>query len=120
MNRLLAVSIVLLVCLPALPLPAQEAGTASPSAAARPSPAVFTNVTVAAGLGGLRADAYAWGDYDNDGNEDLLVKGQKLFRNSGPPGYTFTDVSQTAGLGTAYGYAVWGDNNNDGYMDFFC
>jgi PKD repeat protein len=86
----------------------------------RPSPAVFTNDTTAAGLGGLRADSYAWGDYDNDGNEDLLVKGQKLFRNSGPPGYTFTDVSQTAGLGTAYGYAVWGDYNNDGYLDFFC
>ncbi|MBM4247865.1 MAG: PKD domain-containing protein [Euryarchaeota archaeon] len=122
MNRLLAVSFALLVCLPAVPLPALEAGAPAvpPPAVSRPSPAVFTNVTVSAGLGGLLADSYAWGDYDNDGCEDLLVKGRRLFRNSGPPGYTFSDVSKAAGLGSAYGYSVWGDYNNDGYLDFFC
>src|SRR5512137_76898 len=87
--------------------------------AERPVPALFTNVTVAKGLAGTYGDSYAWGDYNNDGYEDLLVTGYKLFRNNGPPNYDFTDVTAQVGI-DCYGYAVWGDYNNDGYLDFFC
>jgi len=89
------------------------------SRAERPVPALFTNVTVSAGLAGTYGDSYAWGDYNNDGYEDLLVTGYKLFRNNGPPNYDFTDVTPQSGI-DCYGYAVWGDYNNDGYLDFFC
>lgn len=66
----------------------------------------------------------AWGDYDNDGDEDLLLTGQKndgvattqLYRNNGNG--TFTDLN--AGI-TALkaGMADWGDYDNDGDLDFF-
>jgi hypothetical protein len=83
----------------------------------------FTNVTPEVGLEGVRGDSYAWGDYNNDGFLDLLVKDHvngksHLFKNNGPPDWDFTDVTDDAGLEGA-GYAVWGDYNNDGYLDFF-
>ncbi|UCH89771.1 MAG: VCBS repeat-containing protein [Thermoplasmata archaeon] len=78
----------------------------------------FTNVTDSVGLSGVRGDSYAWGDYNNDGYQDLLVKGSRLFRNNGPPDWDFTEVTELAGLDSS-GYAVWGDYNNDGYLDFY-
>jgi hypothetical protein len=55
----------------------------------------FTNVTEAVGLGDLRASSAAtWGDYDNDGDADLLiigVTGSGLYRNEGNGG--FVDVT---------------------------
>jgi len=59
----------------------------------------FTDVTEKAGL---RASSYgmgvATGDYDNDGNTDLLVSnlgGNTLYRNNGDG--TFSDVTKKAG-----------------------
>lgn len=83
----------------------------------------FTNVTPFVGLDGIRGDSYAWGDYNNDGFLDLLVKDHvngksHLFKNNGPPAWDFTDVTDEVGLEGA-GYSVWGDYNNDGYLDFF-
>jgi len=123
MNRLIAISLVLLLCASSVPFALSDDASAPyypATDSGRPSPAVFANVTASAGLSGLLGDSYAWGDYDNDGCDDLLVKGNRLFKNSGPPKYVFTEVTQQAGIGTAYGYAVWGDYNNDGYLDFFC
>ncbi|MBU1698937.1 MAG: VCBS repeat-containing protein [Candidatus Eisenbacteria bacterium] len=65
-----------------------------------------------------------WGDYDNDGDEDLYVANSpyvsnKLFRNDG--GGVFTDVTTTL-LGDMQGYAggaVWGDYDNDGDIDLY-
>jgi hypothetical protein len=83
----------------------------------------FTNVSEEVGLSGLRGDSYAWGDYNNDGFLDLLLKDHvngksHLFKNNGPPAWDFSDVTDEVGLEGA-GYAVWGDYNNDGCLDFF-
>ena len=58
-----------------------------------------------------------WGDYDDDGWDDLLL-GNKLWRNLGDG--TFSDVSVAAGLdGIAGTGGVWGDFDNDGCLDLF-
>lgn len=61
-----------------------------------------------------------WGDYDNDGYEDLYVTaygGNRLYHNNGNG--TFTDVtapSGTAGQGWSTS-AAWVDLDNDGLLD---
>ncbi|MDG6224950.1 MAG: FG-GAP-like repeat-containing protein [Candidatus Thermoplasmatota archaeon] len=78
----------------------------------------FMNVTESSGLSGVRGDSFAWGDWNNDGYQDLLVKGSRLFKNNGPPDYTFTEVTQEVGLVNS-GYSVFVDLDNDGYLDIF-
>src|SRR5262249_31794908 len=60
----------------------------------------FTDVTVAAGLGGARPSlGCCVGDFNNDGLPDLFITGvgeQHLFRNDGKGG--FEDVTAEAGL----------------------
>ena len=61
-----------------------------------------------------------WGDFDNDGFEDLLVYKwgkPRLFHNDG--GKTFTDVSNKANLPAHVNAntAIWLDYNNDGKLD---
>ena len=78
---------------------------------------VFHNVSEAVGIGGM--SKMAWGDYDNDGWEDLLVNGRILYRNMRDG--TFEDVSEAARI-TANNRshsATWGDFDNDGWLDFF-
>lgn len=61
-----------------------------------------------------------WGDYDNDGDQDLLLAGfsgsaivAKIYQNNGG---TFTDIN--AGLvGVLEGVAVWADFDTDGNLD---
>ena len=63
----------------------------------------------------------AWGDFDNDGDLDILLTGEsasgdisKIYRNNGNS--TFTDIN--AGLPSIYyGSVAWGDFDNDGYLD---
>lgn len=62
------------------------------------------------GLGGH----VSFGDYDNDGDEDLL-SGGALWRNDGAGG--FEKVSEDAGLAGLGGETVWGDYDNDGHRD---
>ncbi len=69
----------------------------------------------------------ALGDYDHDGDEDLLVlnlmrEGATLFANSGQG--DFTDVSARTGIHTlTYSFtgfgAGWLDIDRDGYLDLF-
>ncbi len=62
----------------------------------------------------------AVGDYNRDGYMDILVDGCRLFRNNGPPDYTFTDVTEEAGLSHLIGLTdagFFGDFNNDGWLD---
>jgi len=63
-----------------------------------------------------------WGDYDNDGNLDILICGSvsfstiaRIYRNNGDSTFTFqTDISLT---GLARGTAKWGDYDNDDDLD---
>ena len=82
-------------------------------------PVSFTNVSAEAGFAGRGGSFFAWGDYNNDGCTDLLVNGRTLYRNNGPPGYNFTDVSGPANLSGGVSNGVWGDYDNDGYLDIF-
>ncbi|MBD3871572.1 MAG: VCBS repeat-containing protein, partial [Acidobacteria bacterium] len=68
------------------------------------SQVVFTDITEQAGvaLTGLLIESVAWGDYDNDGDEDLYLTGDgtnRIFRNDG--GGEFTDVTETARVGNS-------------------
>lgn len=74
-----------------------------------------------AGLTAVSGGSAEWGDYDNDGDLDLVISGASpgnirvslIYRNSGG---TFTDIN--AGLtGTFLGTAAWGDCDNDGDLD---
>lgn len=64
----------------------------------------------------------AWGDYDNDGDLDLLTSGYysynnyltKIYRNDGND--QFTDVNVDI-IGIYQGSVAFGDYDNDGYLD---
>jgi hypothetical protein len=80
--------------------------------------AAFTRV--AAPFVGVRGGAMAWGDFDNDGDLDVILTGDAgdartaLYRNNGEG--TFSSVS--AGFAAYRSGAVeWGDYDNDGYLD---
>jgi enediyne biosynthesis protein E4 len=83
----------------------------------------FTDVTEKAGLGGKGYSmGVATGDYDNDGDADLLVTGYNavsLYRNDGRG--SFTDIGAQSGIRgdgwmTSAGFF---DYNNDGHLDLF-
>ena len=95
----------------------------------------FTDVTTASLIvteSGSRG--IAWGDFDNDGDPDLMLArgfddtgrqttateniADRLFRNNGDG--TFTDVTLYAGLSMAQNNSwcvLWGDLDNDGWLD---
>ncbi len=67
-------------------------------------------------------ESVAWGDYDNDGDQDLYLTNStenRLFRNDGDG--VFTDVTDVAGVGHP-GFSVgtaFGDLDNDGDLDLY-
>ncbi|MEO0079936.1 MAG: FG-GAP-like repeat-containing protein [candidate division WOR-3 bacterium] len=78
----------------------------------------FTDVTDSFGLEGRRESRVAWADYNNDGFDDLLLNGCRLYRNDS--GRHFTDVTDSVGLAGARGRGgVWADYNNDGWLDLY-
>ena len=71
-------------------------------------------------LPGVSSSSVAWGDYDNDGDLDILLTGStgggsvaKVYRNTGG---AFVDIG--AGLaGVNSNSVAWGDYDNDGDLD---
>lgn len=81
-------------------------------------------MSISVGIPGTRTGSVDWGDYDHDGDLDLLVTGEtadkkiisKVFRNDRDN--NFTDIE--AGLAGVYlSDAEWGDYDNDGDLDLF-
>lgn len=76
----------------------------------------FTDVTEDYGLSNISAGRIAWGDYDNDGYQDMLLDGKRIFKNI--EGENFRDESinilpkNMKGTG-----GIWADFNNDGKLD---
>jgi hypothetical protein len=94
----------------------------------------YTDVATAAGVAfvhvddvapfGMVSSAAAWGDYDNDGDQDLYLtdmeRPNRLYRNNGNG--TFTDVATEMGVDDGLGWhsaAVWGDYDGDGDLDLY-
>lgn len=72
------------------------------------------------------SSATAWGDYDNDGDLDLLISGDigsypnsipyaAIYRNEG--NNSFTELTDIGISGAYYGSVDWGDYDNDGDLD---
>lgn len=69
---------------------------------------------------GVTQSAAAWGDFDNDGDLDILITGSetpgpvvKIYRNTG----TDFSVVSTGLIGVRDGAVAWGDYDNDGDLD---
>jgi hypothetical protein len=88
----------------------------------------FEDVAAAAGVAGLNRPGVGvsmgsvWGDFDNDGREDLLVYRYgylSLFRNV--DGSHFRDVTEQAGLHRWMNSngAIWVDYDRDGLLDLY-
>ena len=71
---------------------------------------------------GIRVSNIAWGDYDNDGDLDILISGLdasskriiKVYQNKGNGIF----IEQTSIiLPASWAQVSWGDYNNDGFLD---
>ena len=84
----------------------------------------FTEQTSISLPSGMNSSA-AWGDYDNDGDLDILLTGiwdvntgeylSKIYRNDG--NNTFTEQTSISLAGFSVGRGAWGDYDNDGNLD---
>ncbi|HPG30244.1 MAG TPA: VCBS repeat-containing protein, partial [bacterium] len=77
-------------------------------------------------LQGISSSSIAFGDYDNDGDQDFVIAGNDgtnkrliIFKNNG--NFSFTNVLEplgiNAGLAFGYGAVSFGDYDNDGDLD---
>ncbi|MBL7066980.1 MAG: VCBS repeat-containing protein [Candidatus Marinimicrobia bacterium] len=70
-------------------------------------------------LKGVYLSSVAWGDYDNDGDLDILLTGyglvSKIYRNNG--NNSFTEQTGISLTGVDHSSVAWGDYDNDGDLD---
>ena len=83
-----------------------------------------TPIEVAGLNGGYYDSSVAWGDFDNDGDLDILVSGYKgsaqlrLYKNNGNSTFDSTPIEVDGLNGGLYeGGLAWGDFDNDGDLD---
>ena len=76
---------------------------------------------ISAGLPGVRHGVAEWGDYDSDGDLDIVLTGlgdagrlARVYRNGGDG--VFADIDAEL-AGVSSGDAAWGDFDNDGDLD---
>ncbi|MEO1216901.1 MAG: FG-GAP-like repeat-containing protein [Bacteroidota bacterium] len=100
------------------------------------------NTTLSGQIAGVYSGSVDWGDYDNDGDVDILLSGRgfdgatflgpitRLYRNDynvGTATRSFTYDSNASDdilpsgnfIGVEFGEALFGDFNKDGWLDFF-
>jgi len=76
----------------------------------------------ASSFAGIKNGSIKWGDYDNDGDIDLLATGNNaeekttIYRNEGD---TFIDIAPGFLYFGAYSHGTWTDYDNDGDLDVF-
>ncbi len=105
-------------------------GKKSISVSTDPISTIYTNTNgtftalATANLIGVQSGAVEWGDYDNDGDLDILLTGlgadntnvAKIYTNNGG---SFTELVTANLPGIAFGDVAWGDYDNDGDLDIF-
>jgi len=76
---------------------------------------------IGANLAGVAASSVAWGDYDDDGDLDILLTGlrsggyyAKIYQNSGDGTFSDSGIPLT---GVSRSTSAWGDCDNDGDLD---
>ncbi|MCF8233021.1 MAG: VCBS repeat-containing protein [Bacteroidales bacterium] len=79
---------------------------------------------ISTSIQGTRSGSVDWGDYDHDGDVDVLITGEaannkiisKIYRNDRRTKFTDTEADLT---GVYFSDAEWGDYDNDGDLDLF-
>ncbi|MCP4542281.1 MAG: VCBS repeat-containing protein, partial [Chloroflexi bacterium] len=124
--------VVVLLTLTSIALAGPANSTARPESKvlwpqARPlaaAPITYTlDVTATNVLTGVYESSVAWGDYDNDGDLDILLTGAgsggplaKLYENTGS-GFAENITASNVLTGVEYSSVAWGDYDNDGDLD---